>query len=582
MSWKPGRSVLLALVAGLTVALVAACSSAEEPAAPAAPAPTATSAPSAAPTATTVPPTATPSGPTRTGGTLTVSDAQPTIADAILFQVLSSSQGPKLYLEYLIGYNAETTAYEPQLATAWEQSTDGLEWTYTIRENVAWHNGGTVTPEDVKFSFDIWQHANPAAPNYAEIELFTNDVSVSGNKVTTKTAGPMFTVPYRTSSLTTNTILPKAHFESLVSKTGEIWPFQDYAEDPVGSGPYKLIEHKQGERWKYEAVKDHWRVTPDFDALEIIWVKESSTRIAMLRTGAADIITISRAQAKEVKDAGHNVVASPLADISMYLWPFGQYHGPDTLTDPNPRVYDPTNPLDNLHFRKALSYDIDRETIIDVLFAGYGIPDTQGLFLKSDPAYNHDAWKVDPYDPPMAREYLKAAGYENGEGVGDLWFGSFVRGMAPELQEYVETLTQTWKKDLGVEFEIVLTEYSALRQKQLRGRDGARWIVPLPLSIFPDYSLGVLYTCHGYYGVCGVSEYPQTEALFEELRFVKTKADETRVLREIGDFLYTGRHHLNCCMIQALLGTNSAKIDSYAYITHGAALGALEYVNVPR
>ena len=589
-------AVIGTAILGLMV--IGACSTTEAPApvapqtsapqtAPGAPqAPESGAAPEAPKSGVSAPaPTSTPKPPaasTRSGGILRVSDQAPSISDSILPQVLGSGFGRRLNFEMLLEFSPKTLAYEGMVAEAWEQSEDGKTWTFTIRKGIMWQGAtGSITPEDVKFSLEMWQNGNPAAGHYSEIEQFTNDVKVlAGNKVSTTTPGTMHTIPYLVSNLHSSPIIPRKHLQSLVPAEGDIWAFENYEADPVGSGPYKLIEYKNKEFHKFEAVKKHWRVVPDFDFLEILYVPETSTRVAMLRTGGADIITIGRPQAPEITASGNQVVRGGQARTPVWYWTLGQYHGPSDLTDPNPRVYDPTNPIDNQQFREALSYDIDRDTILDVIFGGYGYSAGAFIIRPEDPPFREE-WQPHPYDPAKARAFLKEAGYEGGAGVGKMEIGGYTRPQAPELLVVTETIVDTWKQDLGVEVDIVIGEYSAWRQTKLRGRDGSRFILPFAsLLEYPGRTFSIMYTCHGYFGVCGVSEYPETEALFDEARLAPTLAEFGDILGEIQDIIYDRTLNIAGWHLEPLSAVNpdTVKLPNFLRLED---LSSLEYVNIP-
>ncbi|MEC7183311.1 MAG: ABC transporter substrate-binding protein, partial [Bdellovibrionota bacterium] len=105
---------------------------------------------------------------------------QPTTLNALSSTGYYASQVQSYILESLLERDIESYGWKPSLATKWEVSKDGLNYTFTIREGVKWHDGKPLTIEDVKFSFDAimdkenrWKtaHSKPYYENIGEAKI---------------------------------------------------------------------------------------------------------------------------------------------------------------------------------------------------------------------------------------------------------------------------------------------------------------------------------------------------------------------------------------------------------------------------
>ena len=161
-----------------------------------------------------------------------------------------------------------------------------------------------MTAEDVKFTFATIAKegsANSLAPEFRliksmEIEdpytitmRFDKPFVAFGNKVT---QGLFASVAF---------IQSKKYIETVGEEAAE--------RQPVGTGPWKFVEHVRGDRIVYEAVENHWRATPHFKRLVFLKVPEPATRMAMLRAGSVDVIEIGGEYVEELKKVGVRTLA---------------------------------------------------------------------------------------------------------------------------------------------------------------------------------------------------------------------------------------------------------------------------------
>ena len=213
---------------------------------------------------------------------------------------ISQDSATKVYydevFDYAIGQNPDGTL-TPGFATKWEVSPDQLTWTFTIREGMKFHNGDDITPEDVAWTWNRAVGEDSLGGFALEVgPLLSSDFQVVGNTVTVSTMEPQSTLPlfFASASPPRSVVFPQAHFESVDG-------IVNFREEPVGSGPYKWADRVPGQYIQMEAFEDHYEKNPGYKVLQIWDVAELNTRMAMLKSGNADLITASVRSVEELQ-----------------------------------------------------------------------------------------------------------------------------------------------------------------------------------------------------------------------------------------------------------------------------------------
>lgn len=304
----------------------------------------------------------------------------------------------QIYAGYRVMYNMYDTLimvdYKndgklvPGLATAWKRIDDKtLE--LTLRPNVKFHDGSTMTAEDVVFSLSPERLATKGSPGYGTAQQFlsTIDHAEVVNPTTVRVISNISdpTIEMRLTAWGSQVISKKA-FEAAGGWDG-------FALKPVGTGPYKLGVMSPEEN-RLVAFADYWGGKPDVDTLVFRGVPELSSRIAGLISGDFDIaVDIPPDQFAPVKNAKMSVVGGTIPSMRNVK-------------------FDTRNPLlKDKRVRQALAMAVDRDAIVKSLWAGM-VDVPNGHQLKSygelyDPA--HPKWE---YNPTKAKQLLAAAGYK--------------------------------------------------------------------------------------------------------------------------------------------------------------------------
>ncbi|WP_458125535.1 ABC transporter substrate-binding protein [Paenibacillus sp. Z3-2] len=234
------------------------------------------------------------------------------------------------------------------LATTYSVSEDGLEWTVTLRDDVKFSDGEPLTAEDVEFTFDT------AAKSGSVIDL-TNlaDVQAPDDRTvvfTLKTPQSTFI-----SLLTTLGIVPEHAYGA------------DYAEHPVGSGPYKLVQWDKGQQAIVEANVEYYGNKSMFRKLTFLYLDEDAA-YAAAQAGTVDIAAIPAAFSKQQVN-GMTLEAVKTVDnrgIMFPMQPAGAKSGEGL-----PAGNDVTS---DLAIRQAVNVVIDRKALVEGVLEGYGRP----------------------------------------------------------------------------------------------------------------------------------------------------------------------------------------------------------------
>ncbi len=281
----------------------------------------------------------------------------------------------------------------PSLAESWEESEDGLTYTFKLRPGLKFHNGDPLTTEDVKFSFDRYQGAGAKA-----LKEHVKDVEIVDPRVIRfhlTAPWPDFMTFYGTTATAAGIVVPKKYLS-------EVGP-EEFKKHPIGAGPYKFVSAKPGIEVVLEANPDYWRVVPHVKTLVMRSVPDATTRGLMLRSGEADMAyALDGVDAQGIpKDPKLKVVSTKHASI---FW--------IEFTD----QWDPKSPWHDQRLRLAVNYALDRQAINEAGCLGFCppagviVPRVMDFALQAKPL---------PYDPDKAKKLLAEAGYPNGFDAGD-------------------------------------------------------------------------------------------------------------------------------------------------------------------
>ena len=301
----------------------------------------------------------------------------------------------------LIMRDPKTFEYRPGLATEWKPSNDGKTWTFKLRSGVKFHEGyGDLTAEDVKFTVE--QHLKPdsqggSAPffrnNLDRIETPDKLTLVLHFKNRVWETPSNFTqfVGYQ------NTISKK-----YVEQVGE----EKAALHPIGTGPYRHVEGRQGDFHRFEAVPNHWRKTPAFKELVIRRVPEPATRLSGLRAGEIDVGQVFGDYLEQAKKVGLKIHAVPNSACNWVILSGQTTPDREDYCPTCPWAGDPNDKKSQENAKKvrlAMNLAVNKKAIIQGLWRGMGSETPFSYYYYPfHKGYSAD-WKIPPYDPERAK-----------------------------------------------------------------------------------------------------------------------------------------------------------------------------------
>lgn len=295
------------------------------------------------------------------------------------------------------------------LADSWEISADGMEYTLSLNPNIMWHDGTPFTSDDVVFTFDAALAENSQSVRKTTVESVLDSYEAIDD-YTIKFVALAPSGIFLTEALSQFGIVAKHVWEDVDPAD---WPSDSGSTgtDPsrvIGTGPFKFEEWKLGETITVVKNEDYWQPedVPVIDRFIYQVVAESSTVLAALQTGAADVGDVPFAEADALADS------NPELQIVAYdTTAMNYYHTNQDVTK--------TELYSDVLVRQAMLYALDRQLLADQVYFGYAMQadGTQPvLSIAYDPSrvntiYNHD--------PEMAMSLLEEAGWvdEDGDGI---------------------------------------------------------------------------------------------------------------------------------------------------------------------
>ena len=301
-------------------------------------------------------------------------------------------------------------AVAPCLAESWTVSPDGLTYDFTLRSGVKFHNGETMTADDVKFSFDRYKGAaNKLLKDKVRTVQIVDPLRV---RFVLKEPWPDFLTFYASPATGAGWIVPKKYVE----KVGD----DGYKKAPVGAGPYRFVSFTPGIELVMEAFDQYWRKSPSVKRLVFKSVTEESTRLAMLKRGEADVVySVRGALAQELQ-------RTPGLTLKPTI-----LHGTQWVNFVD--QWDPKSPWADKRVRMAANHAIDRNAINQAETLGFSRITASIIPHSFEFAWQPPLWS---YDPAKAKKLLAEAGYPNGFNAGEYSVDSAYTSVVEAIVNY--------------------------------------------------------------------------------------------------------------------------------------------------
>lgn len=274
--------------------------------------------------------------------------------------------------------------FVPGLATKWEASPDGKVYTFHLREGVRFHNGEPFNAQVAKWNLErsAAEETKNAHPDF--FRVITNIETPDDNtlKVTLAEVDALFITHMAEGDAV---MLPMKGFENM-------------AAEPVGTGPFKFSKWIRGDSVEMVRNDSYWNPQlPYLDKVTYRFIKDPSAQVAALKAGDVDLLgwlLAPELAANIAKDKRFKVSAGA------------------TTSEVIMATNNKAKPFDSKLVRQAMAYAIDRQTVIDLVMAGYGT--IIGSHWPPVTPYYQDMTQRFPYDPEKAKQLLADAGYPDG------------------------------------------------------------------------------------------------------------------------------------------------------------------------
>ncbi|HET9001049.1 MAG TPA: ABC transporter substrate-binding protein [bacterium] len=371
---------------------------------------------------------ATTAQPKRGGTLVAAAEVDPVSLDPHTNSNFSAAQGFEHLYESLTGYN-EKNQIVPMLAQKWELSNGGKTYIFHLRPNVKFHNGQTMTAEDVKYSIDRVLDPKTASPWRSWFNAIEEIKVIDPLTVQMNLSAPYPGLLGSFAGMRASGIVPKglAERENLKIKA-------------IGTGPFKLVEFVPQDHITYARHPDYWdQPLPYLDGMTFKVLPEMTAREGALRAGQVQYASINAQGAEQLaRVPGIKVLKGLIATVTL------QY------------INVAAKPLNDSRVRKALRMAVDTNEIIQKAEFGAAVP--------SGPIpTGYGDWYLDPKTLPYtkpdiegAKKLLAEAGYPGGGFKIEL-------KCSPQYPQLVaiSLVVQDAVKKLGVDAQVVQQEWGA-------------------------------------------------------------------------------------------------------------------------
>jgi ABC-type transport system substrate-binding protein len=550
---------LIAASLALTIFLVA-CGGAGEDTTPGESAPasdqsqpaTAVPAPAAArPTvvATATPrPTNTPSAAqeiTEVAGRLRIATVPPVqqLVESWLGTTTSANTQVRPFTDPLVHTDRFDGSLVPGLATSWEASEDGTQWTFHLRDDVEFQRGwGTFSAHDVPHSTGLISMEDAIASDtgiYRQLfgetydEVLENVVALDDSTVQFNVLVPNSIVDFFATAQQGNQFMYSlAQFEAE--------GLEGYNTLPAGVGPWQFEERTLDVNLLYSRVEDHWRRTPFFQELEWVLIPEENTRLAQLKTGQVQVGEVSRELHADAIGSGLKVVQSELPSYQVSFIIGGVFNPevPNDCADGGERCfYQPDEPHLDPRVREAINRALNRDEINEQLFAGIGQPHVVWGYHPALPGWN-PRWLDEfdekyGFDPERARQLLEESGHLDYK----------LKILLTELPGVPEMIPMgeaayTYLSNVGIDVESEAIEWSTYRANYYRPGRTHGTIAATRGTYRPAEITVRSYNRSGPTGFWRTSVDPRTDSLYDLATRSMDPQAKHDALQELGDLKF--------------------------------------------
>lgn len=341
------------------------------------------------------------------------------------------------------------------VASDYTISEDGLVYTFTLRDNVKFHNGNVVTAEDVKYSLERVSGLLDGTPLISTLATIKS-VDILDEK-------------------TVQVTVESANTELIYSFVAAIIPAgsgEDETADPIGTGPFSFVSYKPQQGIVLAKNPDYWQEgLPYLDQVEFKIINSADTALLELQGGTIDFyayLTDSQAQALQ---GSHQVISSPTNMVQALF------------------LNNAVEPLNDVRVRQAIAYALDKESINDFVGGGNGtllssamLPTLKEYYVDLNDTYGTTA------NVEKAKELMAEAGYAEGFDMEIAIVSTY------EFHMQTGEVIAEQLKEIGINATIKGMENSAWLDEVYNGRQFDATITALTCDMTPGYLMNRFQT----------------------------------------------------------------------------------------
>ncbi|HOJ30452.1 MAG TPA: ABC transporter substrate-binding protein [bacterium] len=437
------------------------------------------------------------------GGSIVISASSiPKSFNPVVAKETSTTFVTGFIFEGLIATDGVTLKIKPNLAESWDIDATGRIWTFHLRKDVYWNDGVQFTAKDVEFTFNRLIF-NPEIPTSSR-DIFTiNNQSIKVKAIDNFTV--RFILPDRFAPflrLMGQEILPEHKYRKDVdeNKFSSAMGLNSKPQDIVGTGPFMLEDFRPGEWVILKKNKMYWKYDsngnqqPYIDRIIILTIPDQNMALLKFKKGELDMISLRAQDYLLLKRA--NLPGVKFYNVGPSL--SSQFIIFNQNLDSNIPEYK-KEWFRNINFRRAVSCAIDRQTIINNIFAGLGYP-LYGPVNESVQEFYNPRIKKFPYNLDEARKYLVEGGFKAGkDGLlydskgNQVSFSLITNSNSSERIEQANLIRNDLEK-LGMKVNFLPVDFNSLVTRINATKDWESVIIGLTGGIDPHFGKNVWVT----------------------------------------------------------------------------------------
>lgn len=380
----------------------------------------------------------------------------------------------------------------PAVASDFKISDTGDTFTFTLRDNVHFHNGNAVTGKDVCYSITRaagLSTGKPLIDGFGEVASVTS----SDKTVVIKLKGP----DIEFLSLLTAAIIPDGN---------------DPAKEIIGTGPFKFVSRTPQESIVLEKFSNYWGTPAYVNKVTYKVIDNAETLVMSLKSGAVDLVAhLTNAQVKEL-GSGFNVAEGTMNLVqAVYL-------------------NNSAAPFNNEKVRQALSYAIDRSAVLDMLNDGKGALVGSSMYPALKKYFRSDLVNYYTYDINKAKQLLSDAGYPNG-------FDMTIT-VPSNYQQHVDTaqVIAEQLKQVGVNVNIKQVDWGTWLSDVYQGRNYQSTVIGVDASNMTARAMLERFTSTSGSNFTNFSD-PQFDSVFKQAATCTNDAKQVELYGQLQEIL---------------------------------------------